>query len=404
MEKNGMSSLYASRMSVIPRSFVREILKVTQDQEVISFAGGLPNPRFFPAQEIAEASALALAGADGSALQYGTTEGYAPLREYIAQRYRRNDGLDVTADEILITNGSQQGLDLIGKAFLDKQDAIAIERPAYLGAIQAFSAYEPEFHPVPLLPDGVDVDRLAEVLRMRRVKFFHTVINFQNPSGISYSEGRRLALAEALGPYDTLVVEDDPYKELRFEGAPSPSMRRWLGDRTILLRSFSKIVAPGLRMGWVCAAREILDRLIVAKQASDLHSNSFCQRMLHRFLTGHDIDRHIATIRTAYHRQKDAMLAAIQAHFPAEIGFTRPEGGMFVWATLPSRLSALELFEHAAREKVVFVPGTPFFVDGGGTHNMRLNFSNADEDKIEEGIARLGRIITKLLSRTGESK
>ncbi|MEN6338419.1 MAG: PLP-dependent aminotransferase family protein [Phycisphaerales bacterium] len=398
-----MSSLYASRMGTIPRSFVREILKVTQDTDVISFAGGLPNPRFFPSQEIAEAAALALAGSDGAALQYGTTEGYAPLREYIAQRYRQNEGLDVTADEILITNGSQQGLDLIGKAFLNRQDAIAIERPAYLGAIQAFSAYEPEFHPVPLLADGVDVDRLAEVLRMQPVKFFHTVINFQNPSGISYSESKRRALAEVLERYDTLVVEDDPYKDLRFEGTAGSSMRRWLGDRAILLGSYSKIVAPGLRMGWVCAAREILDRLIVAKQACDLHSNSLCQRMLYRYLTGHDIDRHIATIREAYRRQKDAMLAAIQDHFPAEIGFTRPEGGMFVWATLPPRLSALELFEHAAREKVVFVPGAPFFVDGGGVHNMRLNFSNADEDKIEEGIARLGRIVKRLLSRAGES-
>jgi len=391
-------------MGTIPRSFVREILKATQDTEVISFAGGLPNPRFFPAQEIAEAAALALAGSDGAALQYGTTEGYAPLREYIAQRYRQNDGLDVTADEILITNGSQQGLDLIGKAFLNRQDAIAIERPAYLGAIQAFSAYEPRFHPVPLLADGVDVDRLAEVLRTHSVKFFHTVINFQNPSGISYSESKRRTLAEVLRQYDTLVVEDDPYKDLRFEGTAGSSMRRWLGDRAILLGSFSKTVAPGLRMGWVCAAREILDRLIVAKQACDLHSNSLCQRMLHRYLTGHDIDRHIATIREAYRRQKDAMLAAIQDHFPAEIGFTRPEGGMFVWATLPPRLSALELFEYAAREKVVFVPGAPFFVDGGGAHNMRLNFSNADEDKIEEGIARLGRIIERLMSRTGESR
>jgi 2-aminoadipate transaminase len=183
-----------------------------------------------------------------------------------------------------------------------------------------------------------------------------------------------------------------------------PSMRRLLGDRAILLGSFSKIVAPGLRMGWICAPREVLDRLVVAKQACDLHSNWFCQRMLHRFLADHDIDRHIATIRAAYRRQKDAMLGAIHAHFPAEVGFTRPEGGMFLWATLPRRLSAVELFEHAAREKVVFVPGMPFFVDGGGTHNMRLNFSNADEDKIEEGIARLGRIVTKLLSRTGGSQ
>jgi len=386
-------------MGTIPKSFVREILKVTQDPEIISFAGGLPNPRFFPTREIAEAAANALAEANGSALQYGTTEGYAPLREYIADRYRRNEGLNVTADEILITNGSQQGLDLIGKAFLDKQDAIVIEQPGYLGAIQAFSAYEPRFHSVPLQADGVDIDRLAEVLRTHRVKFFHTVINFQNPSGISYSESKRAALADVLKPRDTPLIEDDPYKELHFEATTRSSMRKWLGDRAVLLGSFSKIVAPGLRMGWVCAARETMEKLVVAKQASDLHSNSFCQRMLHRYLVRHDIDRHIATIRAAYKRQKETMLAAVEACFPAEISVTRPEGGMFVWATLPPRLSAIELFEHAVREKVVFVPGTPFFVDGGGTHNMRLNFSNADENKIDEGIARLGRIITKLLNR-----
>jgi len=229
------------------------------------------------------------------------------------------------------------------------------------------------------------------------------VINFQNPSGISYSEGKRAALADVLRRYDALVIEDDPYKELRFEGEAKPSMRHWLGDRAVLLGSFSKIVAPGLRMGWVCAARGTLEKLIVAKQASDLHSNSFCQRVLHQYLATHDIDQHIAAIRTAYRRQKEAMLAAIRTHFPAEVQVTRPDGGMFVWATLPPQLPAMELFEHAAREKVVFVPGTPFFVDGGGTHNMRLNFSNADEVKIEEGIARLGRTITRLLNRTGAS-
>ena len=298
-------------MGTIPKSFVREILKVTQDPEIISFAGGLPNPRFFPTREIAEAAANALAEANGSALQYGTTEGYAPLREYIADRYRRNEGLNVTADEILITNGSQQGLDLIGKAFLDKQDAIVIEQPGYLGAIQAFSAYEPRFHSVPLQADGVDIDRLAEVLRTHRVKFFHTVINFQNPSGISYSESKRAALADVLKPRDTPLIEDDPYKELHFEATTRSSMRKWLGDRAVLLGSFSKIVAPGLRMGWVCAARETMEKLVVAKQASDLHSNSFCQRMLHRYLVRHDIDRHIATIRAAYKRQKETMLAAV---------------------------------------------------------------------------------------------
>ena len=390
---------YASRMRKIPKSFVREILKVTQDPEVISFAGGLPNPRFFPVQDIAEAATAALSKADGRALQYGTTEGYAPLREYIAQRYRRNEGLDVTADEILITNGSQQGLDLIGKIFIDPGDDIVIERPGYLGAIQAFSVYEPRFHAVPLWDDGADLDRLADILQAHRVKFFHTVINFQNPSGISYSDSKRDALATLLAEYKMTVIEDDPYKELRFEGTPRRSLRCRLDSGVVLLGSFSKIVAPGLRLGWVCAERETMDKLIVAKQANDLHSNSFCQRMLSEYLHRHDIDTHIATIRAAYKRQKDVMLAALEAHFPQEVTFTRPEGGMFLWATLPERLSAVELFEHAAREKVVFVPGTPFFVDGGGTHNMRLNFSNADEDKINEGIARLGRVAARLLNR-----
>ncbi len=393
-----MTSPYAPRMGTIPRSFVREILKVTQNPEVISFAGGLPNPRFFPVQGIVQAAADVLAGADGSALQYGTTEGYPPLREYIAQRYRKTEGLDVSPDEILITNGSQQALDLVGKVFIDRQDAIAIERPGYLGAIQAFSVYEPQFHPVPLREDGLDLDRLADVLRTRCVRFFHTVINFQNPSGISYSVEKRRALAALLKERDAFVIEDDPYRELRFEGTAKPSMRHELGRKAVLLGSFSKIVAPGLRLGWVCAAPETMAKLAVAKQASDLHSNSFCQRMLHRFLVTHDIDEHIALIRTAYKHQKDIMLAALERHWPPEVTFTRPEGGMFIWATLPERLSALELFERAAREKVVFVPGTPFFVDGGGTHNMRLNFSNADASRIEEGIARLGRIIKEMLA------
>ncbi len=393
-----MSSPYASRMNTIPKSFVREILKVTQDPEVISFAGGLPNPRFFPTEEIAQAAAEALSGASGSALQYGTTEGYAPLREYIAQRYRQTAGLDVSADEILITNGSQQGLDLIGKVFIDRQTAIAIERPGYLGAIQAFSVYEPQFLPIALLIDGVDLERLDEVMRTRPVRFFHTVINFQNPSGISYSVEKRKALGQLIREHDALLIEDDPYRELRFEGAEAPSMRYELGERAVLLGSFSKIVAPGLRLGWLCASREIMAHLVVAKQASDLHSNSFCQRMLHRYLANHDIDKHIALIRAGYKRQKDIMLRALEAHFPPEATFTRPEGGMFIWATVPERLSVLELFEQAVKEKVAFVPGTPFFVDGGGTHNIRLNFSNADEKRIEEGIARLGRIIKEMLA------
>jgi 2-aminoadipate transaminase len=320
------------------------------------------------------------------------------LREYIAQRYLQKKGLSISADEILITNGSQQGLDLIGKAFIGKADNIAIERPAYLGAIQAFSVYEPRFHPVPLLEDGVDIDRLESVLDGHHVKLFHTVINFQNPSGISYSPNRREELAELFAKYNTVVIEDDPYGELRFAGETPRSMRSLLNDRVVLLGSFSKTIAPGLRLGWICAKRQIMDKLVVAKQASDLHSNSLCQRIVHRYLVDNDVDKHIATIIAAYKKQRDVMVNAIEANFPQEVRCTRPEGGMFLWVTLPERLSALELFDHAVEEQVAFVPGTPFFVDGGGENNMRLNFSNSDEDRINEGIRRLGKIMKNLLA------
>ncbi len=396
-----MSSLYASRMNTIPRSFIREILKVTEDPEVISFAGGLPNPRFFPVHQIAQATADTLGTGDASPLQYSTSEGYRPLRQYIAQRYREKKGLTISAEEILITNGSQQALDLLGKVFIDSNDAIAVERPAYLGALQAFSAYEPHFCPVPLLEDGIDLDRLKAVLDQHRVKFFHTVINFQNPSGISYSADKRKELLALLGHYDTVVLEDDPYGELRFEGTPAPPLWDRLDGKAILLGSFSKIVAPGLRLGWVCAKRPVMDHLIVVKQASDLHTNFLGQRILHQYLVSNDIDGHIATIIDAYRHQRDAMVAAIEEHFPPEVTFTRPQGGMFLWATLPEELSAIDLFERAAQEKVAFVPGTPFFVDGGGIHNLRLNFSNADENRIAEGISRLGRIIKELLVHGG---
>ncbi len=392
-----MGSQYASRVNTIRTSFIREILKVTEDPNVISFAGGLPNPRFFPVEAIAKAASDVLAGVDTSVLQYSTTEGYQPLRAYIAQRYHQKKGLTVSADEILITNGSQQGLDLFGKTFIDKGDAVAIERPAYLGAIQAFSLYEPQFYAVPLLNDGMDTDGLRDVLDKHSVKLFHTVINFQNPSGISYSQSKREELAKLFGQYGTMVIEDDPYGELRFMGTPPSSLRNWLGGKAILLGSFSKTIAPGLRLGWVCAKREIMDKLVIAKQASDLHSNTLCQRIVHQYLLNNDADRHIATIVAAYKKQSDTMVAAIEAYFPATVSFTRPEGGMFLWVTLPERLSALELFEHAIRENVAFVPGTPFFVDGGGLNSMRLNFSNADEERIEEGIRRLGRIMKNML-------
>lgn len=392
-----MSNLFADRMAKTHKSFIREILKVTEDPKVISFAGGLPNPKLFPVQEVAEASKKVLAEDGENVLQYSTTEGYLPLREYIADRYHEKKGLKVSSDEILITNGSQQGLDLIGKVFLNKEDRIAIERPGYLGTLQAFSIYEPVFESIPLLEDGIDIDLLGKAVGEDRIKLFHAVVNFQNPSGITYSKERRLGLADIFRDHNTILVEDDPYGELRFIGEDLPSMRKYLDDNVILLGSFSKIIAPGLRLGWISAKKDVMEKIIIAKQASDLHSNYLSQRIVFQYLIDHDIDKHILKIREVYKRQRDLMVSMIEEFFPGEIEFTKPEGGMFLWITLPESLSSLRLFDLAKKENVVFVPGNAFYVDGGGNNTLRLNFSYSDEGKIEEGIKRLARVIKKLL-------
>lgn len=385
-------------MANVRKSFIREILKVTADPEVISFAGGLPNPNFFPVKEIAEAAAKVLAEDGENALQYGTTEGYPPLREFIAERYRRKKGLEVSPDEILIINGSQQGLDLIGKVFLNAGDWVAIERPGYLGAIQALSIYEPSFRPIPLLEDGIDTALLEKALSENEIKLFHTVVNFQNPSGITYSEQKRLELADVFKDRDTILVEDDPYAELRFTGRDLPSMSTCLRGNVVMLGSLSKIVAPGLRLGWICAPEDVMERLIVAKQASDLHANYLSQRIVHQYLLDHDIDEHIAGITEAYKHQRDVMISSIEKHFPQEVRFTRPEGGMFLWVTLPEGVSSLRLFDLAGGEDVAFVPGAAFYVDEGGKNTLRLNFTNSTADQIEEGIKRLARVIKRLLA------
>jgi 2-aminoadipate transaminase len=391
------NKLFANRMGTTHKSFIREILKVTEDPKIISFAGGLPNPKFFPVKEIANASLKVLEENGENVLQYSTTEGYFPLREYIAERYRKKKGLKVDPDEILITNGSQQGLDLIGKVFLDTGDQIVIERPGYLGAIQAFSMYEPLFQSIPLFDDGIDTDLLEKTFMRNRIKLFYAVPNFQNPSGITYSKQRRRDVANVLKKHNAIFVEDDPYGELRFIGEGLPSIRAYLEDNTILLGSFSKIITPGLRLGWVCAKKDIMERIIVAKQASDLHSNYLSQRIVYQYLIDNDIDKHILKIRDAYKKRRDLMVSMIAEYFPEEIKYTKPEGGMFLWITLPEGISSSDLVDLAIKENVAFVPGNAFYVDGGGNNTLRLNFSNSDEEKIEEGIKRLAKIIRKSL-------
>jgi 2-aminoadipate transaminase len=395
-----MPRQFADRMLHAHKSFVREILKVTEDPEVISFAGGLPNPRYFPVQEVAAATQRVLAECGEVALQYSTTEGYLPLREMIARRYVRA-GLRVDASDIMITNGSQQGLDLLAKAFLNKGDGIIVERPTYLAAIQSFGLFEPRFLSVPLQEDGVDPAALEETLSRNDAKLFYSVPNFQNPTGITYSEEKRRATADALEGQSTVFIEDNPYGELRFMGQDKPSMRSYLGEDSVLLGSFSKIVSPGIRLGWVCACPEIMDKLIIAKQAADLHSNYLCQRIVHRYLADNDIGKHISRIRQAYGSQRDHMVRMMEECFPESVSFTRPEGGMFIWAALPESMSSLELFHEARAEKVAFVPGQAFYADGGGRNTMRLNYSNCDKDRIGEGVERLGRAIKRRQEKIG---
>lgn len=392
-----MKTQFANRMDHVKKSFIREILKVTENPEVISFAGGLPNPESFPVEEIGIATQKVLSEDGKKVLQYSTTEGYLPLRRMISDRYNQRFGLKIDTDEILITNGSQQALDLISKVFLDKGDDVLIERPGYLGAIQALSVYEPNFHTVLLDDDGVNLDSLEKVLKNHTPKFFYTVPNFQNPSGRTYSIENRKAVAEILKRYDTLLVEDDPYGELRFMGNDMPPMKTFLGDKAILLGSFSKVVAPGMRLGWICANPEIMEKLIIVKQAADLQTNSFSQRVVCQYLEDNDLDLHIRKIKKMYQSQRDCMVEMIRRYFPPQISYTQPQGGMFLWVTLPKGMSSLKLFELASKVNVAFVPGDPFYVDENNTNTLRLNYTNSNEVEIKEGIKRLGKAIEELM-------
>ncbi|WP_292367879.1 PLP-dependent aminotransferase family protein [Methanoregula sp. UBA64] len=380
-------------MQKTPKSFIREILKVTENPDIISFAGGLPNPELIDVDGIARAAKEVFEKDGRVALQYSTTEGYLPLRRFIADRYKKRLGMDISPDEILITNGSQQCLDLIGKILINPGDRVAIERPGYLGAIQVFSLYEPVFVPIDLKEDGPDPEAFKAAICQESPRLFYCIPNSQNPSGITYSIKQRQACAEILKERRTLVVEDDAYGELQFSGTANPPFKKLLPDQTILTGSFSKIFSPGMRMGWVCAPKKIMEQLVIAKQASDLHSNYLSQRIASQYLENNDIDAHIRKIRDAYSSQRDCMVDALKEEMPAGITWTCPEGGMFVWVTLPAGLSAMDVFSAALKEQVAVLPGIPFYVDGGGTDTLRLNFSNSNPERIREGVRRLGKVI-----------
>jgi DNA-binding transcriptional MocR family regulator len=403
------TSRYALRTKNVKSSAIRELLKITQHPEVISFAGGLPAPDVFPIERFSEACSRVLEQNGKVALQYGATEGYEPLREMIA-RHTSRYGIKAKTEHVLITSGSQQALDLIGKIFLDPGDAILCEKPTYLGALQAFNQYQPRYVVVPMDDDGMRVDEVERLLdrdrSSHRIKFIYALPNFQNPTGRTMSLERRHRLVELADQYGVPIVEDDPYGELRYEGEPLPALKALdpNGETVIYLGTFSKILAPGFRLGWIVASHDALEVLLHGKQPTDLHTG-MAQQMATYFVSRDGfVDEHVEHIKNVYRERRDVMLRAIEEHFPEDAHFTRPAGGLFVWAELPPNIDTRELLLAAVKERVAFVPGQGFHPDGSGTNTMRLNFSNVPPDQLREGIRRLGQAIQTRLQQATRSE
>jgi len=388
---------YSSKILNTPSSFIRNILKVTGDQDVISFAGGLPNPISFPTEAIQQSVIRSIAEHETKLFQYSTTQGYEPLRQYIANKYRNNFGYDVSAQDVLITSGSQQALEMLGKVYIDQGDGIVMEEPGYLGAIQAFTLAQPTFYSVTLEEDGLNVAQLEETLANNpNIKFVYTVPNFHNPTGITYSQEKRDAIYEVMRKYDVALIEDDPYGELRFRGESLPYIGFGRLENSVVLGSFSKTVTPGMRIGYIITKNtELMNHLETAKQATDLHTNIFSQYIIHDYLQHNEYQEHVEKIIKLYKEQSDAMLAAMEKYFPKNIQYTKPDGGMFIWVTLEEGVSALDLFHKAMEEKVAFVPGDPFYVDKQNVNTLRLNYTNSTPEVIEEGIRKLALIFEK---------
>ena len=389
--------MFSNRISDVPKSFIREILKVSADPSIISFAGGLPNRDLFPVENIKDATNKVFDIVGPDVLQYSNSEGYKGLREQIAKRYKSFYGIDVSTKNILITNGSQQGLDLLGKIFLNEGDSVAIEEPGYLGAIQAFGVYKANFLPVTVSEGGMDVEELKSVLQNNEPKMIYTVPNFQNPSGITYTNENRKNVAEVLKGSGVYLIEDNPYAELRFSGSNKKSFMEFLPEHTILLGTVSKTIVPSFRLGWIVAPDIVMEKLLVAKQAADLHTNYFCQRIVDQFLIDYSLDEHIEKIKKMYLSKKQNMVNAIKKYFPEEIEFTDPEGGMFLWVTLPKGISSMDLFDMAIKKNVAFVPGDPFYTNKTGVNTFRLNYTNSDADTIDKGIKILSECIRDIL-------
>ncbi|MFO7992451.1 MAG: PLP-dependent aminotransferase family protein [Thermoplasmata archaeon] len=401
--------LFSERAKEMKASEIRELLKLTQRPGIISFAGGLPNPDAFPVDATRKIINGLLDTDAKKILQYGSTEGIIPLRETLAE-HMRGRGMDVDKDNILITHGSQQALDLLSKVLLDPGDTIIVGSPTYLGATGSFRALQAHMETVEVKENGMDMDALdAKVKELiecdRKPKFVYLVPTFQNPSGATIPADKRKQLMEIAEKYDLLIVEDSPYSYLRYEGEPMPHLMKLDKNNHVLrMQTFSKILAPGFRIAWCVGPPELIEKMVIAKQATDLCTNPFGQYVAYKYVASGELDKHLKTIKELYNKKRLAMLDAMDEFFPEEASWNRPEGGMFVWAKFPEYVNTREMFEKALKENVAYVVGDAFFVEDTGYNTMRLNFTHSSEEEIWEGIERLAKVIKEEIKEKKERK
>lgn len=392
-----MEVRFSERAMGLKASEIRELLKLAEMPEIISFAGGLPAPELFPVKEMEEISQKVLEKDGRLALQYSSTEGFAPLREKIAKERMAPAGVNVTANDVAITSGSQQGLEFSARIFVNEGDTIICESPSYLGAINAFKAYRPNFVEIPMDDNGMIVDELEKALKANpNTKMIYTIPDFQNPTGRTMSDDRRKRVAELAAEYKVPVIEDNPYGDLIFEGKRHPSIKSFDKEGWVVyLGTYSKTFCPGLRIGWICAAPQILEKYIVVKQGADLQCSSFDQRLTALFMETYDLNEHIEKIKIVYKNRRDLMIDSIKKYFPEGIKYTFPTGGLFTWVELKEGLDAADVLKEALKENVAYVPGGSFFPNGGHPNFFRMNYSCMDEEKIVEGMKRLGKVLAK---------
>ncbi|HZK40997.1 MAG TPA: PLP-dependent aminotransferase family protein [Atribacterota bacterium] len=390
-------SVLASKMEA---SAIREILKLVQKPEVISLAGGMPDPKTFPVEDIKKITQKVLSKKSAQALQYSSTEGLPELRKCILE-YLAKDGNNGELENIIISSGSQQGLDLVGKTFLSPGDVAIVELPSYLAALNAFYSYGGELVGIPMDEDGMRMDILEEELTRlknegKKVKFIYTISNFQNPAGVTMSLARRKKTIEIAHKFNVFIVEDNPYEKLRFEGEPIPSIYSLEKNGSVIsLGTFSKILCPGLRLAWILGNKEIIRKMAILKQATDLCTSTLTQLIACEYCQSGKLEENIKSNVKIYKKKRDAILNALEKYFPKEAVWTKPQGGFFVVATLPEYIDTKEMLKEAIEENVAYVPGAPFFADGKGQNTMRLSFCFPSEENIEEGIKRIGNLIKK---------